>query len=199
MSDPSRKLSMSNLKPQHQGANLTAPGSPTASIQTNPSATNPLNQSDFFQNRVHNNSSFINLPGSASHHNYVPNAHAARLSQTPSVASLPGMQSKHRSPSMVMHSPAGHAINTAAPAPTSVPPELVPTGVSSIDASEPRLFPGIMSKSRKGSMVTSRSGLDLTDDNIHEHMTQSMPTIALGRPRGDDDEAIVEDEIGETD
>lgn len=199
-SDPSRKLSMSNLKPNHPfSANLTAPGSPTAqSMQTNPSATNPLNHSEYFHSRNAQNGNF-QLPGpAAAHHHYIPNAQAARISQSPSMVSLPGH--KHiRTSSMVGHgSPAG------GPAPTSIPPDMAPMPMSSLDASEPRLFPGIVSKSRKGSMVTSRSGLDVgSDDNnvVPEHMTQSLPAIALGKPRpSDDDTAIVEDEdeVGET-
>lgn len=51
-------------------------------------------------------------------------------------------------------------------------------------------------------MVTSRSGIDVgSEDNVPDHMTQSLPAIALGRPRpGDEEAAIVEDEdeVGET-
>ncbi|KAH0102969.1 AMP deaminase, partial [Aureobasidium melanogenum] len=198
-SDPSRKLSMSNLKPNHPfSANLTAPGSPTAhSMQTNPSATNPLNHSEYFQSRNAQNGSFQLPAPAAAHHHYIPNAQAARISQSPSMVSLPGH--KHtRTSSMVGHgSPAG------GPAPTSIPPDMAPMPMSSLDASEPRLFPGIVSKSRKGSMVTSRSGVDVgsEDNNVPDHMTQSLPAIALGKPRpSDDDAAIVEDEdeVGET-
>jgi hypothetical protein len=75
--------------------------------------------------------------------------------------------------------------------------------MSSLDAYEPRLFPGVVSKSRKGSMVTSRSGVDVgsEDNNAPDPMTQSMPALALGRPRpGDEGAAIAEDEdeVGET-
>lgn len=197
-SDPSRKLSMSNLKPNHPfSANLTAPGSPTAhSMQTNPSATNPLNHSEYFQTRNTQTGNF-QLPAPAAHHHYVPNAQAARISQSPSMVSLPGH--KHtRSSSMVGHgSPAG------GPAPTTIPPDMAPMPMSSLDASEPRLFPGIVSKSRKGSMVTSRSGVEFgsEDNNVPDSMTQSLPAIALGRPRPSDESAAIvedEDEAGET-
>ncbi|KAG9936146.1 AMP deaminase, partial [Aureobasidium melanogenum] len=121
-SDPSRKLSMSNLKPNHPfSANLTAPGSPTAhSMQTNPSATNPLNHSEYFQSRNAQNGSFQLPAPAAAHHHYIPNAQAARISQSPSMVSLPGH--KHtRTSSMVGHgSPAG------GPAPTSIPPDMAP-------------------------------------------------------------------------
>ena len=75
--------------------------------------------------------------------------------------------------------------------------------MSSLDASEPRLFPGVVSKSRKGSMVTSRSGVDMgsEDNNPIDPMTQSLPAIALGRPRPSDESAAIaedEDEVGET-
>ncbi|KAH0172557.1 hypothetical protein KCU86_g16799, partial [Aureobasidium melanogenum] len=97
----------------------------------------------------------------------------------------------------------GHGSPAGGPAPTSIPPDMAPMPMSSLDASEPRLFPGIVSKSRKGSMVTSRSGVDVgsEDNNVPDHMTQSLPAIALGKPRpSDDDAAIVEDEdeVGET-
>lgn len=194
-SDPTRKLSMSNLKPQHPLSNThTAPGSPAASMQTNPSATNPLHHSENFHKG--SGPSFSQLPGPAAHHSYLPNAQAARLSQTPSVVSMSGLQPKHRSSSMVAHTPAN------GPAPTSIPPEIAshnpPIHTSSLDASEPRLFPGIVSKSRKGSMVTTRSGVDVAEENVPDHMTQSLPAIAFGRASHDDDEAIVEDEVGET-
>ena len=73
----------------------------------------------------------------------------------------------------------------------------------SLDASEPRLFPGVVSKSRKGSMVTSRSGVDIgsEENNVPDSMTQSLPAIALGRPRPSDESAAIvedEDEVGET-
>jgi AMP deaminase len=197
-SDPSRKLSMSNLKPNYPfSANLTAPGSPTAhSMQTNPSATNPLNHSEYFQTRNTQNGNF-QLPAPAAHHHYVPNAQAARISQSPSMVSLPGHKHTH-SASMVGHgSPAG------GPAPPSIAPDMAPMPMSSLDASEPRLFPGVVSKSRKGSMVKSRSGVDIgsEDNNVPDPMTQSLPAIALGRPRPGDESAAIaedEDEVGET-
>ncbi|TIA86855.1 AMP deaminase [Aureobasidium pullulans] len=199
-SDPSRKLSMSNLKPNHPfNANLTAPGSPTASMQTNPSATNPLNHSEYFQTKNQGGGNF-QLPAPAAHHHYIPNAQAARISQSPSMVSLPGHGGKHnRTSSMVGHA---HGSPAGVPAPTSIPPDMAPMPMSSLDASEPRLFPGIVSKSRKGSMVTSRSGIDVgSEDNVPDHMTQSLPALALGRPRPSDEEAAIvedEDEVGET-
>lgn len=97
----------------------------------------------------------------------------------------------------------GHGSPAGGPAPTSIPPDVAPMPMSSLDASEPRLFPGVVSKSRKGSMVTSRSGVAVgsEDNSVPDHMTQSMPSIALGRPKpGEEDAAIVEDEdeVGDT-
>jgi len=52
-------------------------------------------------------------------------------------------------------------------------------------------------------MVTSRSGVDVgsEDNNVPDSMTQSLPAIALGRPRPSDESAAIvedEDEVGET-
>jgi AMP deaminase len=179
-------------------ANNATPGSPTASMQTNPSSTNPLNHSEYLQSRNAQQGNF-QLPGPAAHHHYIPNAHAARISQTPSLVSLPGhAQSKQNRSS----STAAYASPAGGPTLSSIsPPDMALMPMSSLDASEPRLFPGIVSKSRKGSMATSRSGLDMGSmaDHLPDHMMQSLPTIEVGRPRSvyDDDETSGEDEVGE--
>lgn len=76
------------------------------------------------------------------------------------------------------------------PAPTSIPPDLgamqqPPMPVSVLDSSEPKMFPGIIAKSRQGSVTNRRVSVDQTDgeDRIHEAMSQSI--LSLGRIKSD--------------
>ncbi|GAB7356745.1 hypothetical protein MBLNU459_g7647t1 [Dothideomycetes sp. NU459] len=218
--DPSRKLSASNLPthPQAYSPRQQAPPSPTASMKTNPSATNPLHiNTDHY--RHGNSNSFSHLPQAALAYQYHANAQAARMPHSPSFSSLGAARKPERSTSMVAHgqshvffdnsaaaSPSGSQAGHMAPAPMSIPPEAAaaapPVVVSSLDAGHPRIFPGVVSKSRKSSIATSArpESAIFGDGDIHEHMTQSMPL--MGRVRSDEkseaqSQAIDEDEVGE--
>ncbi|KAK8213529.1 AMP deaminase [Zalaria obscura] len=193
------KLSTTNLSPQQsQDPAATAAGgprlglhppSPSASMKTNPSATNPLHVNTEAY-RAQNS-----LPPSAIPHTYTPNARAARVSSHPNIPAL-NTSDQLRSPRSAMHSPSAHfdgassngAGAAAAPAPTSVPPDMAlapPVPLSALDAAEPRLFPGVIG-SRRRSSVARESEL--------EAMTQSLPNLGLAdRVRGLGHEAAIEE------
>ncbi|KAF1348505.1 hypothetical protein BDV97DRAFT_369777 [Delphinella strobiligena] len=189
---PSRALSASNLPPSNLPTfksndtvdHLQPPQSPSASLLTNPSATNPLHQ---------NASEFGALPQpllnqyqpQAARHPNHSRDHSRNHSGTQDFTLGTPQKKSGRSTSVGMPWPnapyfdistavssAGNSVaagptstlfnNGGAyaninPAPTSIPPELSamqqpPMPISSIDHSEPKMFPGILSKSRQGSM-----------------------------------------------
>lgn len=193
------------------------PASPAASMQTNPSATNPLHQntSDFGR-AAQGNSSFTNLPHAALANQYNPQS--SRFPQSPSVGSGSGFllstpqKKAGRSTSMVVqpsvpvyfdhvqnsnnnsstgapstdNSVAGGSVAHPAgqagvrPAPTSIPPDLAlqqpPVNVSVFESSEPKLFPGIISKSRTGS-VTLAHPIMSSKAEENDDMPKSLPTL----------------------
>lgn len=231
MNSNSRALSASNLPPSNLPIapsniaidHLQPPHSPTAvSMKTNPSASNPMHQ---------NTSEFTHLPNPALNQ-YDPQSARHPQSPTLSNSGFgfnlsPPQKKSGRSTSMGMpssipayfdhsynnplSSAAGSAVGNStygvSPAPTSIPPDLgslqqPAVRVSSIDSSEPKMFPGVLSKSRQSDVTNRRVSSDQLDgnDGVHEAMSSSMASIGRVRSEGAASVAITEeDAIAEED
>lgn len=175
------RLSTINLAPgdSQKTSAMAVPPSPTASMQTHPSATNPLGLDTGSQRPVPSQHATLNTP-----HAYQRNAQAARLPNSASQAelaqaqhdgSLPPMQSRVNT----LRDPARASPLVASPSSaydTSFS-ELPAAAFGSTLGSEPKLFPGIMSKRRRKSSIAKVA----SDDDA---MAQS--TGSLSRSVGED-------------
>lgn len=217
---------------------LQAPYSPSGSMMTNPSANNPMHppQHDFHLPPQHNmhsghphsmaagygrnssngflvaspprkagRSTSMGMP--TSNLTYFDNNNSAAVSSAGN--SITGGPSAHGYASQ------GLGIT---PAPTSIPPDLhamqqPPQPISGLDSSEPKLFPGIFSKSRQGSVTTqnplarlnnaessSRRGSVERVDEGDKAMTDSLAGLGRVRSEGGTSAAITEEsEVGDED
>ena len=205
------------------------PHSPV-SMKTNPSTSDPLHQ---------NTADFTSLPQAALNQQHLSTARHSNLPTVGSSASDSGFlinstQGKNgRSTSAGVATSsvaayydhhAGTTINSSvsggasgvAPAPTSIPPDLIqaqpPVSVSNLDNYEPKMFPGIISKSRRESLTTStahpssvnyghgqtgrRVSLDHHLDNEegdHEALSSSMASLGRARSEGGASTVITEE------
>lgn len=159
---------------------LAVPPSPTASLQTHPSATNPLH----VDTGNHRQSSSQNA-GLSALHAYQPNAQAARLPTSASQAEL--SQAQHDGGGSASHAQSRmHSLRDPARASPLVGSlsgghessfsELPAAAYGSTLGSEPKLFPGVMSKRRRKSSIVKGG-----DD---DGMAQS--TGSLSRSVGED-------------
>lgn len=168
-------LSAKALAPGQQ----TIPPSPTPSMMTHPSATNPIHSNDAstYRSGAYATSNAIGAPRS-----YQPNAQAARLSQIDlGQAQLVDGTSGPR---------ARRSMNHMSESPHQGPPQLQ-TEVSSASAStllgsgtlaghEPKMFPGVMSRHRKSSVPpagvvddSGDGGLERSTGSLSRSMTMS--------------------------
>lgn len=146
---------------------------------------------------------------------------------SPSLGNLgvPGRKPE-RSSSMVAHGHSSHVYfdesavasssgsqpGNNAVAPTSVPPDLAtgpapPVIVSSLDAQQPRIFPGVVSKSRKSSVATSTRPGSATFAEGYDQAMMAQSMASISRVRSDeksedhsaaiDEDQDEEDEVGE--
>lgn len=172
------RLSSRALAPSQHSANTTAvPPSPTASMRTNPSATNPLHGMDMGGPR-HGHTSFVDPNAAAMPHSYQPNAQAARLSASASQLDLGLAQ---HDGTQASHGPGPHDQRFLTQLHTDVPP--MPTGSATQQTlggtltHEPKLFPGALSRRRKSSLVkASGGGVGSTagDDGVLEKSVSSL-------------------------
>ncbi|KAI9718349.1 MAG: hypothetical protein M1812_004070 [Candelaria pacifica] len=142
------------------------PPSPTTSMKTHPSATNPIavDTAAYKPGSTH----YSNPVQVATPHTYQPNAQAAR--QQPSQLDLSHVQqdaTTARRGSRVFSSPATmdpQAYSQVPPQPHDPATSLTaqqPFGYSSLSHAEPRMFPGVVSRRRKSS-VTKFTGVSST-------------------------------------
>ncbi|KJY00909.1 amp deaminase like protein [Zymoseptoria brevis] len=194
----SDRLSSFNLAPGPHNTTQAVPPSPTASLKTNPSASNPLANIENPMLRT-GTGEHIN-PGSIPQpHAYRPNAQAARMPNSASQVDLASAQQDGapqplarvptlrdaRTPNNLVTSPTAYDASHS-----TAFPDMQNSEFSSglIHGHEPRLFPGIMSSSggrrRKSSIVRA------TDD---EALAQSTGSLA----RSGTDEKTIREDIAE--
>lgn len=138
-------LSASNLAPQTPKSALTThPGSPSASMRTNPSTTNPLDALQSHQ--------FPNLPPTALPHAHSPvfPAQQARMYPSLSASDMPALAGPAPT------SPVRDTTNFGRPTRSSsmiFSPEASSSGSAlHFDGIEPRIFPGVVSRHRRSSL-----------------------------------------------
>jgi AMP deaminase len=179
---PRRRLNATALAPDDNSATHTAaPPSPTASMRTNPSATNPM----------HGVEPSHNPASSALPRAYYPNAQAARLSASPSQVDLAASQQDPaaRAQAVRDHQPPARGKPQASMDALTLPPgsaaALQPAFDSTLTGHEPKIFPGIMSKRRMSSIarpnvanITGIAGED--SDGGLEKSTGSLMTKSMG-------------------
>jgi AMP deaminase len=178
-SQRSERLSTTNLPPgavNTPSANTTtAPASPTQSMKTNPSQTNPLNIDTAAYRPNHNLSSSAS---SANPHQYQPNAQAARFpgTTTPTDSGASASASHHRHPSRggrdggsLTFQPSNLASLDPAPQPHLVAdPASAASTVHDFGSLSPapKIFPGVLEhrererERRRRSSVTARSDVE---------------------------------------
>lgn len=194
-------------------------------MHTNPSTTNQLHvNTDHFRQSGANNS-FSHLPQAALGYQYHPNAQAARIPASPNLGVNAGRKGE-RSSSMVAHNPSAHVFlddtavassngsqpgntTTVAAAPPSMPSESMADPVappslvlSSLDAQHPRIFPGVVSKSRKSSVATSARPESVAFNEGYDQMMTAQSMTGISRLRSDEKSEVQslgtdEDEVGE--
>ncbi len=157
-STASTRLSVASLPLAQDSNNTTTPASPTASMKTHPSATNPMSSvaldvANYRPGSVHYNSP-IQL---CTPHAYQPNAQAARqadLAATQQDGAISSPQQKQtRSGSIIAASPNNPDGLTAPipPQPAEAASVLPPFGSSTL-SHEPKMFPGVVSRRRLSSI-----------------------------------------------
>ena len=144
-------LSTTNLDPSASGPSNDQAGSPTISMRTNPSALPP---------------DFTHLPNPAMPTQATtfpaqparPHPTSFSATDIPSLAPTSPMRPHHRSSSLVF---------SAAPAPqpaaTAALPPLLQRRESLVDAFEPRIFPGVVSRRRRSSVAARPGSAALAD------------------------------------
>ncbi|GIZ39270.1 hypothetical protein CKM354_000266000 [Cercospora kikuchii] len=174
---PGRRLNSTTLPPGAQ--TNTGPPSPTASMMTHPSATNPMHGIDA-SNHKPGTSTYANPNTIATPRIYQPNAQAARLSKLDIGQAHPDGANGLQRQSSLNHM---NDSPTAYQPPTDVPPmpsassstTLQPVHSSSTLAGhEPRMFPGVMSRRRKSSIVKGGVSGDDSGDGGLERSTGSL-------------------------
>lgn len=204
-------------------------------MMTNPSASNPLhpntNQNDFHlpQSAMHGRgaSAAHNRTPSSTFHLGTPQKKPGRSTSVGMPTSIPTYFDNNNSAAVssagnsITGGPSTHNFASSgmgiAPAPTSIPPDLAamqqpPIPVSTSMDSEPKLFPGIFSKSRQGSItsptatyarlnnaestrrVSNEGGSGDHDDKL---MTASLTGLGRVKSEGGASTAITEEsEVG---
>lgn len=192
-----KRLSTNALAGRHtSSASLAPPGSPTASMKTNPSATNPMNGGENFISRQ--GSAQYRDPVSAATPHAYQNAQAARLpaqmsqldlaqqdGASSNLARLQTMRENRATGDLMFNSP-----NTYGDPNAVFPP--LPQGASEgqsmpqtakalqptldsklVNPVEPKLFPGVVSKRRKSS-IARPSSLSMTNSAYEEAGSEAM-------------------------
>ncbi|KAK4507866.1 hypothetical protein PRZ48_001601 [Zasmidium cellare] len=196
------RLSTNTLAPGGYSASTTAvPPSPTASMKTNPSATNPMGVDT--TNFRPGSSNYQNPNIVATPQGYQPNAQAARLSANLSQLDLSQQdgasnyasrvhtlrEQPSRSSNLIHNSPTTYDNpNTVYPplpqAAASAAPDH-PLG-STLHGAEPKMFPGVFSRRRKSS-VARPSSLAMTSMNGEEGSeAMERSTGSLSRSQGEE-------------
>jgi AMP deaminase len=168
----SSRLSMASLPPTFDSyGNIAAvPPSPSASMQTHPSATNMVTADGTYRP---GSSQYTNPNQVASVHTYQPNASAARAGQGMQIdvsqaqqdgaGGGPRRATMARVASKLVHSPTGLETQPQVPetaqqndlTPTvsnQANPASLPFGSLSLHGSEPKMFPGVVSRRRQSSV-----------------------------------------------
>lgn len=177
---PGGRLSTTALSPgQQSSSTVPVPGSPTVSMRTNPSATNPMNGVDSSNYRP---SQHAHPNAAATPHSYQPNAQAARLAASASHLDLDdaqhdgGSSTLYGTRSQTLRDPqrssSQHVLDplNTHQGPSQVPIDAVPMpmgaanalgsspyGSGLIHGSEPKMFPGVVSRRRRSSVVRPSS------------------------------------------
>ncbi|KAF2172476.1 hypothetical protein M409DRAFT_63149 [Zasmidium cellare ATCC 36951] len=198
------RLSTNALAPGGYSASTTAvPPSPTASMKTNPSATNPMHGVDSTNFRP-GSSNYQNPNIAATPQAYQASAQAARLSTTLSqldLAQQDGASTNYasrvhtlreqpsRSSNLIHNSPITYdnpnAVYPPLPqAATATAPDH-PYG-STLHGAEPKMFPGVFSRRRKSS-IARPSSLAMTSMNGEDGSEAlERSTGSLSRSQGED-------------
>ena len=152
--------------PVTQDSNGPVPPSPTASMRTNPSATNPMTNSialDMANFRM-GSSNPTNPVQAATSHAYQPNAQAARQGDvsgaqqdgSPAASRRPplGKEPARRESSMVVSSPiAIEGQGMPFPPQPDDAASALPFDSLSLHSAQPKMFPGVVSKRRRSSLT----------------------------------------------
>ncbi|KAF7186314.1 AMP deaminase [Pseudocercospora fuligena] len=174
---PGGRLSTTALAPGRHSTNTSAvPPSPTASVKTHPSATNPMHAVDS-SNFKPGSSQYTNPNSVATPHAYQPNAQAARLQQSTSNIDLNQSQAHQLQGAQLPF------LQTGAELPPPMPSgNQSAFGSTLIHGSEPRMFPGVVSRRRKSSVARSMNpgdedgtgGLERSTSSLSQSMTRSQ-------------------------
>lgn len=201
------RLSTTALAPgRHSNSAAAVPASPTASMKTNPSASNPMHGVD--GSNQPGGARYQDPNAAATPHSYRPNAQAARLSTTMSQLDLgqqdgaSGYQSRgtnvrdygqpSRSSTLLFNSPAvDDPQGTFPPLPQAAGEGTNPAAVlqpafgsTLIHGSEPRMFPGVVSRRRKSSIVSRPLSQNIDGESSENALEKSTST--LSRSQGED-------------
>lgn len=181
------RLSITNLDTGAQNTSTSAvPQSPTASMQTHPSATNPMT----VDTSNHRPSSSQHTTMGTPRGGYQPNAQAARLpgSSThadPAQNSHDGSSGPHIPRVQTLRDPVRASPLVASPTTTydttsfSELPPAAAFGDSTL-GSEPKLFPGLMSNRRRKSSIVKMT----SDDDAMMQSTGSLSRSVVGGEEG---------------
>jgi AMP deaminase len=184
-----RTLSTTNLPPGavNTSTTNTAPASPTQSMKTNPSATNPLNIDT--ANYRPNNPTFTSSGLTATPHQYQPNAQAARFppgTPTPtdsgnahrqeedSVSPTTTRKPTHRGGSLTFQP---SALSDPPPQPSGSEIPVLPSVVHDFGSlsHEPKIFPGVLeNRERRRRSSVARSGTGEVAGNGLDDLARSQ-------------------------